>query len=403
MKETAFITAEYNPFHNGHLYHIEQTKLAGAKNIIAIMSGNYVQRGECALFPKTERVKTALEAGADLVLELPLKYAVGGSSCFCYGAVKTALLTGLDGTFSFGAESNIVKLKTAVDFLNSDTVCEQIKELCKCKGFSFPRARQAIVEKELGSGYLDTVSEPNNILALQYMTESLKMNAPFDFFALKRIGTPHDTAASGENGGVFTGAMHLRKILTDSNSATSSVCQFMPEFSFVQIKSCMESGKYADCEKFSVAAMAKLLSMSKNDLSEINGIGQGLENVFYEAVRRMTNLNDVCTFVKSKRYTLSRLRQSCVSAALEIKKSNTNGDIPFVTVLGFNANGRELLRKIQKNSETPFVGLLSQAKKLGKNVLRDISIIENAEFLYNLCLHKPDENFSPYKFKPFIK
>ena len=82
MKKNAFITAEYNPLHNGHLYHITQTKNAGAENVIVIMSGNYVQRGECALFPKTERVKAAVDAGADLVLELPLKYAVGGSAYY---------------------------------------------------------------------------------------------------------------------------------------------------------------------------------------------------------------------------------------------------------------------------------------------------------------------------------
>lgn len=403
MKKNAFITAEYNPLHNGHIYHIAQTKNAGAENIIVILSGNYVQRGECALFPKTERVKAAVDAGADLVLELPLKYAVCGSAFFSYGAVKTALLTGLDGTLSFGAESNIEKLETAARFLDSNNVSEQIKDLCKCKGFTFPRARQVIVERELGSEFLDAVSAPNNILALHYIADSLRLNTPFDFFALKRVGAPHDgsTLSAPENG--FAGAMQLRKLLTEIRPENDFLRPYVPDCSFNRIRKCIEDGRYIDYKKFSFAALSRLFSMTKNDLKNVNGISQGLENVFYEAIRCSTNLDDVCDFVKSKRYTMSRLRQCCVSAALGIKKSDLDGDIPFVTVLGFSQKGREILREIDNNSSTPFVGLLSQAKKLGTNALRDVEIIENAEYLYNLCLHQPEKDFSPYKIKPYIK
>lgn len=403
MKKNAFITAEYNPLHNGHLYHIAQTKNAGAENIIVILSGNYVQRGECALFSKTERVKAAVDAGADLVLELPLKYAVCGSAFFSYGAVKTALLTGLDGTLSFGAESNIEKLETAARFLDSNNVSEQIKDLCKCKGFTFPRARQVIVERELGSEFLDAVSAPNNILALHYIADSLRLNTPFDFFALKRVGAPHDgsTLSAPENG--FAGAMQLRKLLTEIRPENDFIRPYVPDCSFNRIRKCIEDGRYIDHKKFSFAALSRLFSMTKNDLKNVNGISQGLENVFYEAIRCSTSLDDVCDFVKSKRYTMSRLRQCCVSAALGIKKSDLDGNIPFVTVLGFSQKGREILREIDNNSSTPFVGLLSQAKKLGTNALRDVEIIENAEYLYNLCLHQPEKDFSPYKIKPYIK
>lgn len=403
MKKNAFITAEYNPLHNGHLYHITQTKNAGAENVIVIMSGNYVQRGECALFPKTERVKAAVDAGADLVLELPLKYAVGGSAYFSYGAVKTAFLTGLDGTLSFGAESDIGKLRLAADFLKSNDVSDQIKEMCKCKGFTFPRARQVIVERELGSEFLDTVSAPNNILALHYIAESLRLNAPFDFFALERIGAPHDGMSFSDPEKGFAGAMQLRKLLTENSTESGLIRPYVPECSFNRIGKCIEDGRYIDHKKFSFAAMSRLLSVKKNDLINVNGISQGLENVFFEAIRRSTTLDEVCAFAKSKRYTMSRLRQCCVGAALGIKKSDLTGDIPFVTVLGFNQKGREILREIDNNSSTPFVGLLSQAKKLGTNALRDVEIIENAEYLYNLCLHKPEKDFSPYKIKPYIK
>ncbi len=403
LKKTAFITAEYNPFHNGHLYHIEQTKKAGAENIIVIMSGNYVQRGECALFPKTARATAAVEAGADLVLELPLKYAVGGSSHFCYGAVKTAALTGIDGTLSFGAESDLKKLYDTVRFLNTEGVSEDIKELCRCKGYSFPRARQTIVEAKLGSDFLDTVSKPNNILALQYMTEALRMNASFDFFAVKRIGAAHDKIACSADKDRLLSAMQLRKFLTDSKTSADILQPFVPEYSYERIKFCIANGRYSDSRKFSLSAISRILSMSKSELSDINGIGQGLENVFFEAARHSTDLNELCSFVKSKRYTMSRLRQCCVNAALGIRKSDTDGSIPFVTVLGFNTKGRELLHKIKTASAAPFVGLLSQAKMLDGCSSRDIEIIEQAEYLYNLCLHTPEKDFSPYKVKPYIR
>lgn len=402
MKKTAFITAEYNPFHNGHLRQLDETKKAGAERVVVLMSGNFVQRGECALFSKKSRAEAAVRAGADLVLEIPLKYAVSGTSHFAYGAMKTALSTGLDGTVSFGAECDLQKLRTACVFLKDESVKKHIRDLCRCKGYSFPRAREYVTVDTLGSDYLYTISKPNNILALQYMSEAADLNAPFDFFAVKRTGAEHDgTESFGEKNDIAS-ALLIRKNLTKNKRDLTDISRFVPAFSFEIIRKDIADGKYIDEQKYSLAVMSRLMQLDKSSLFETNGISHGLENVFYEKIRSSLTISELCSAVKSKRYTFSRLRQCCLSAALGIKRSDLDGDVPFVNVLGFNETGRKMLHEIHARSAVPFVGLLSQTKKLCPTAARDIEIMENAEYLYNLCLDVPDSNFSPYKFKPFI-
>lgn len=394
MRSNAFIIAEYNPFHNGHLYHIEQTKKNGAENIIVIMSGNYVQRGEGAVIPKHRRAEAAVIAGADLVLELPLKYAVSGSGYFAYGALQTALLTGMDGTLSFGAESELSVLQKCAEVLCSPAVHEQIKELCRSKGYSYPRAQSIVAGEILGKECSHALSMPNNILAIQYMIENIRVGSPFDYFAVRRAGVSHD---SGEPADGFMSAKLIReqmesKMLPDG---------FIPEFSVDIINECKKTGTVLSKNRFEVAAISRLQTLSSQALAEVNGVNHGLENPLYNAICKGVTLDEIYISAKSKRYTLSRIRQVCLSAVLGLTRSDLDRGADYIGILGFNEKGRALLRKAAAHSSVPFCGLLSQAFS-ESSCDRDAEVMRKAEIFYNLCLEKPAADFSPFRLKPFV-
>lgn len=396
MKKNAFIIAEYNPFHNGHLYHINETRKAGAECIIVLMSGNFVQRGECALFPKYERAEAAVHAGADLVLEIPMKYVIGGSASFSLGAIKTALSTCSDGTLSFGAENEPSELFCLADFLSLKSTKDMIKSLCEQKGYSFPRAQCEVVKTELGEYFGEIMSRPNNLLAVHYITDCKTLGAPFDFFAVKRIGAEHDSEHSES---CFSSAMHLRKkIITDIDGCKS----FIPDFSFDIISECLKKGRFVSDKKFEIASLSRLQTLKQADFANVNGVNQGLENLFYEASRKAISLDELCTSVKSKRFTYSRLRQVCLSAALGVNRTDITKDISFINVLAFNDVGRKILAQSKKSADVMMTGVLSNAKRLGERSARDIEITEKAEMFYNLCMQNPEHNFSPYDFKPYV-
>ena len=398
MNKNAFIIAEYNPLHNGHKYHIDETRRAGAKTIIVLMSGSFVQRGECALFPKTERAKAAIEAGADLVLEIPVKYVINGSLYFSRGAVLTALSTEQNGTISFGSESDLSLLTKNAEFLClNETKCE-IEELCGKTGFSFPRAQQAVVEKTLGTRFGKAMTMPNNILAIHYITEAMRLSAPFDFFAVERIGSSHDSLSEC---GMFSSAMKLRSEIMSNNSGYGG---FMPDFAEKIFSDCISNGKMISSEKFETASLSRLKQIKKDDFKAVNGVNQGLENLFYDAVRKGYSLDSICQCVKSKRFTYSRLRQICLSSVLGITRDDLDNGISYINVLGFNDTGKTFLRNAINSSDTLFAGNLSTAKVLRSEIaVRDIETEEQSEMFYNLCLAEPDPYFSPYKRKPFYR
>lgn len=334
------IICEFNPFHAGHKYLIDKVKSRGDNKVVCIMSGNFVQRGDFAVYDKFARAKEAIIGGADLVIELPPEQALLSAEGFARSAVRLAESLGVLDELAFGAENDdIEELKATSILLEKAETQENIKEAMK-SGLSYPAARQ----KVLKSSVLET---PNNILACEYIKET-----SLDCFAVKRIGKGHDSDDEEYS------ATQIRKRLSDENTANIKNCE--------------------------TAFLYRLRTMSKDDFSKIADVNEGLENRLYEAAGMATSFEDFIFRAKSKRYTLSRIRRIALRAYLGIEGKSY--DVPVIRVLGFNENGKKLLSEIKKNSTKSIITKLSDCDQ--SNLKYFLKQCEYTD-LYNLALKKP--------------
>lgn len=334
------IICEFNPFHAGHKYLIDKVKSRSGNNVVCIMSGNYVQRGDFAVYDKFIRAKDALNGGANLVIELPPEQALLSAEGFARSAVRLAESLGILDELAFGAENDSIdELKRTAEMLNRAETQEKIKAEMK-SGLSYPAARQ----KALGSEILET---PNNILACEYIKET-KLNC----FAVKRIGKGHDSDDEEYS------ATQIRKTLSTEDTAN-----------------------IINCEK---AFLYRLRTMSKEDFARIADVSEGLENRLYEAAGRATSFEDFIFLAKSKRYTLSRIRRIAIRAYLGIEGKSY--DVPVIRVLGFNENGRKMLSEIKKKSSKSIITKLSDCDESNIDYFK-----KQCEYtdLYNLALKNP--------------
>ena len=299
------IICEFNPFHAGHAHLIKSVKSAGDK-IICIMSGNFVQRGEFAVYDKFTRAKTALENGADLVIEMPPEQALLSAEGF-------ATSLGIIDEIAFGAENaDTAELKKIAELLKDPKVQGEISREMK-SGISYPAARNKIIKSPL-------LEKPNNILAIEYIKA-----ASIPCRAITRIGKGHDTDDEKYSASAIRKTLSLDEISTMQN-----------------------------CEK---AVLFKLRSMSKEDFAKIADVNEGLENRIYEAARNAASLDELYALIKSKRYTLSRVKRIVLRAFLDIYGSET--DVPAIRILGFNENGRALLADIKAKCDKPIISRLA--------------------------------------------
>lgn len=334
------IICEFNPFHKGHKYLIDSVKKDGL--VICVMSGNFVQRGEFAVYNKFERCKTALENGADLVIELPVPYSLMSAEGFAKAGVSILEKTGAVDQIAFGAEcEDISKLKEIADKIDKSQ--DLIKEEMK-KGISYPTARKNVI----GSDLLDT---PNNILAIEYIRHT---NLPCT--AVKRIGKGHDTDDEVFSASAIRQTLDLEEICSMNN-----------------------------CEK---AILAKLRSMTADDFAKIEDVNEGLENRIYESVRNACSIEELYSNIKTKRYTHSRIRRIILKSYLDITKEYSK-DVPYIRILGFNKQGREILSKMKKNSKLPIISRYSDTDKLDSFGKKLFELECHCTDLYNLGYKTP--------------
>lgn len=308
------VICEFNPFHAGHKYLFEKIRESGNdKRIICVMSGNFVQRGDFAVYNKFTRAKAALQNGADLVIELPAEQALLSAEGFAKSAVMLAESLGVVDELAFGAENNnIAELKKMAEMLKDKNTQEKIKAEMKA-GISYPAARKNAIQSDL-------LDSPNNILACEYIKET-----KLPCFAVKRIGKGHDSDD------VAYSASQIRKTLSADETAN--------------IKNCESAFLY------------RLRNMTKEDFSKIADVNEGLENRLYDAAGRASSFEEFLFLVKSKRYTLSRIRRIAFRAYLGME--GIGYEVPVIRVLGFNQCGRELLSEIKKRTDKPIITKLS--------------------------------------------
>lgn len=396
--ETAFIACEYNPFHNGHMYHISETKRQGADAVICIMSGNFVQRGSIAVMEKHERARCAISAGADLVFELPLKYAVATASLFADGFVKTSLLTGLDGKISFACKTQSDILRDICNLL-TDNAAEFA--VFKDKGVSYPVAAQNFIELHLGKNHASALKDPNNILALEYLRALKTYGRNTDCICINRIGSEHGSFCPHEE---FASAGYIRNIIeNERQGCMEKIQRYVPSDTWKILESCVKTGKITDKNIFEKICMSKLLFLDSEEIKQINNVCGGTENRIIESIKASADLEELYSKIKSKRYTHSRIRQIILGAFFEIKKEEYNEPIGYIRVLACNERGREVIKKMKACAEVPVIMNLSQIKnEKNEAITRQAQLDFWSGKIFDMCTEHPIGGNPEYDIPPVI-
>lgn len=382
------IVAEYNPFHNGHKYHIEKTKeLFGATHIVAVMSGNFTQRGDTAIFDKCRRAEIALKNGVDLVVELPVPFALGSAEQFAFGAISLMNSLGCVEMISFGSECGDVSLleETAGAVMFAQQNEDFFRHMRA--GDSYPTALRKTIEKYYEEDIIDALTTPNNTLAVEYLKALGETGSSIKPVTLKRVGTDHD---SGKTSGYYASASHIRRSLISGQDMSAFVPGLPENYE-------AEMAKLANIE---TAILARLRGMSRDELEKAPNVLMGLENRIYKAVRVSTSLAELYALIKTKRYTMSRIRRIVMAEFIGIRKQDLKNPPPYVRILGMNSKGREILAA--SKCEIPMDTSLKALADKGIKEKHFAALEEKAGDLYALAFDKKRVCGLDYTAKPII-
>ena len=358
------IIAEYNPFHKGHQYHIEQAKdKAGADAAVVIMSGNFVQRGAPAIMPKHMRTEVALQCGASLVLELSTCYATGTAEEFAYGAVSMLHKLGIVDTICFGSEcGDIHTLQGLADVLvqEPDAYRKALQENLR-KGLSFPAARVAALEETYpDKDFAGILSKPNNILGIEYLKALKRLNSPITPVTITRQGSEYHAETLQE---LFSSATAIRQAI--SQNLLESVLEQIPDSSISHFQENYEKCFPVFPNDFSLILKYRLLSETKLSIQSYADVSEELANRIYNCINQFESFEQFCELLKTKELTYSRISRALLHILLEIRKSDMK-EIRYARILGFRESDQWLLSEIKKNSSIPLISKLTSQKELSE-------------------------------------
>ncbi len=350
------IAAEYNPLHNGHIYHLEKAKeLANADFTVVAMSGNFVQRGEPACADKYTRAEWALRAGVDLVVEIPQCLAAASAERFAEGAVKVIASTGIVTDLAFGVETDdIDALYRITDILYREPPSFRTNLAFHLKqGKSYPRAQfDALSDLDLPQRSIDLLTQPNNILAVEYL-KAIRRYAPhIRPVPVRRTGSSYgDTELTGS----LSSATAIRQALLAGNEEVMSALPL-----FVSGAARFDSQFPATIDAFGPLILYRLRSMPIDEIAELPDVSEGFEQVIARAVRTSPDIGTFLEAIKTKRYTMARCKRMAVSALLHIQKDLavrmlSDPENLYLRILGFLNGSRGLLSAIASEGSAPVI------------------------------------------------
>ncbi len=399
MKICAII-CEYNPFHFGHLYHIQKAKeLSGCDAVLCILSGNFTQRAEPTIADKYVRASMALSGGADIVVQMPTAYACSSAEIYALAGVKIANSFKNVTHLAFGCESkNFELLKELARYLADEP--EEYKTTLKSyldQGYSMVLSRQKTIEqlvKEEKVSFtsitdaIDALQKPNNILAIEYLKALIKTDSKIEpVFVQRECSEYHSEDINGKD----TSATAIRSRLLKTNKVRS-VKRLMPKSSYKLLKEYVSDFGLPDHELFNDLCMFVLKTANAEKIKNIYDVNEGLENRFIDCVKDKKILNEVLLEVKSKRYTYTRLKRIVLRLLLSIDKETIEkiykiDKFPYIKVLGFNGENQDLLAEI--SADTDLIIRNSNVVKNPTAFYKELADIEDrANAVYNLLLKK---------------
>ena len=403
MKIVGLIT-EYNPFHNGHKYHIEKAvELTGADAVIVVMSGNYVQRGTPAIMPKHLRTEVALKAGASVVIELPVCYSTGSAEYFAFAAVSLLEKLGCVNALCFGTEiGDLAPLKKIAEILSDEP--DEYKKILHCelkKGISFPAARQnAILQYTHDESLSKILSMPNNILGVEYLKALYKLKSYMVPYSIKRKESGyHDT----ELNDTYSSASAIRKLLEFTSQSVHTVNDsFYDEPPLSDILTRLEEQVPPDsislleehhrirypvyANDFSLILKYRLLTLTAGELSCFCDISSDLANRICKYKNNFINFDQFCELLKTKELTYTRISRALLHILLDIKKDDLDSYmdhdcIMYARILGFRKDMTDVLTIMKQKSRIP---LLTKLSSFESNDPAALKMLEQDIFSSNL-------------------
>lgn len=389
------IIAEYNPFHNGHLYHIAQTKaqLPDADGIIAVMSGNFTQRGEPAIFDKWTRTQSALQGGADLVIELPTVFATRSAGYFARGAVLTLAATGIVSHLSCGIEElqdipmqdtlqRIVSVLANEPELYRNLLCHYLEQ-----GYAYPAARQAALE-QYGVQEAMVLKTPNNILAFEYLQTIAQDHLTIAPLLIPRVGAYHDLSVPTEPN-QYASATAIRHLIQEGNTLWKTT---MPSSCAALLQSSMTAQvPPMQLENFAQILLFLLRRSTPQELQSIIDMSEGFENRIYEAAQQdVSSIADLCMKIKTKRFPYTRIQRTLLHILLQFTETYSTKEPSYIRVLGFNPTGQKLLKEMKKTAQLPIlIRPARQQNLLSASGKQQFSLDVRATNLYYTGYHDP--------------
>jgi len=365
MGKVLGIIAEYNPFHNGHMHHLQKSKeVTNASYTVAVISGNFTQRGSTALVDKWSRAETALNCGVDLVIELPILYATSSAENFADGAIKILESLKVLDYISFGSESGDIDTlsKFANIFYKEPKEFKALLQIELDKGLSYPKARENALMIYLKNNrkYKNILSSPNNILGIEYLKALKKYKSNIKPVSIPRFEAGYNDLDYSET---IASATAIRNIFKNGNFDIAR--KLLPEASYSSfIKSIKNGHVVSDLSVFEKEIIYNLRKMDVSQISNLPDVSEGLEFAIKNAANSCNSLPELLNIIKSKRYTSARIQRILLYSLLNITKKDmaiSKKVQPYIRVLGFNKRGKFIISEACKAN--PKLQVITSVKK----------------------------------------
>ena len=373
------IISEYNPFHRGHKWQIDELRRRFGEEsaIVCAMSGDFVQRGDFAIERMHARAEAAVRGGADLVLELPLPWAISSAEGFARGGVSVLHATGVVDTLAFGSEcGDAAKLQRAAKALLWADIPEALREEL-AKGLPFAAAREAAAKALIGEDAA-VLREPNDILGVEYCKALIQSGSTIEPLAIPRKAVGHDEdAAEG-----FASASHIRELLARGEDVSAYLTE---ESAAIYARECAAGRAPVTMKNVERAILSKFRAMCEEDFARYDSGNEGLYRRFYDAARTAASVDELLSAVKTKRYAYARLRRMLLAAYLGVTAEDMLPRVPYLRALAFNERGRAVLKKMKKAACAPVLIKSADVRALGEDARRLFALTARAEDQYVLA------------------
>lgn len=406
------IIAEYNPFHTGHQFHIEEARrLSGADAVIVVLSGNFTQRGEPALLEKHVRARMAVEGdsvtGADLVLELPSLYAAASAEYFAWGGVSALHATGVVDTISFGTEADsITPMQEVAQLLLSEppALQESIKRGL-AEGLSYPKSRELALEAVTGQS-MTWLQAPNNILAVEYLKANTRLGNPLHVLPIQRKGAGYHETSLSKSAHPSATALRQALVASDGSDGISTLRPHMPSAAFSLLQNAYDNGQIANSNALFLPIVTLLRTKSIAELQQLPYIAEGLEYRCKQAAQSASSLEELVDACSSARYPRSRIRRIFTALLTGITAENLTmakqNPVPYLRVLAFNQTGRQLLKEMKQAATLPIITKPAALHNFTDFAGRVAQIEANATDTWYLTCTPPQPAGQDYQITPLF-